>query len=49
MHRGKATFSQLLSLTQLSPGTLFLGLLLGQDNWSMSQTAFYGEVWAVLK
>lgn len=41
---GLATFATLRQDTGLSPGALFLGLLLGQDNWSLWQAEFYGQV-----
>ena len=41
---GKATFESLLEGTRLSPGALFLGLLLGHERWNIRQTEFYGQV-----
>ena len=42
--RGTADFDRLKRMTQLSTGALFLGLLLGQENWELSQDCFYGQV-----
>ena len=42
--RGSATFGQLRQATGITPGALFLGLLLGQDSWHLKQKEFYGEV-----
>ena len=47
-NHGSATFAHLQDATGLSPGALFLGLLLGHDNWQMRQTKFYGPVIVVL-
>ena len=47
-NQGTATFAQLQNDTGLSPGALFLGLLLGHENWQMRQTQFYGPVIVVL-
>lgn len=41
---GTASFATLRQTTGLSPGALFLGLLLGQEQWSMQQETFYGQV-----
>ena len=41
---GTADFDTLKKMTQLSTGALFLGLLLGQENWKMRQDCFYGQV-----
>ncbi|MGB3292595.1 MAG: hypothetical protein WBB01_06405 [Phormidesmis sp.] len=41
---GAASFAELRKATKLSPGALFLGLLLGQEHWDMSQSEFYGKV-----
>ena len=41
---GTASFGELRSATALSPGALFLGLLLGQEHWDMHQTEFYGKL-----
>ena len=41
---GTADFDTLRKLTQLSTGALFLGLLLGQENWTLGQDCFYGRV-----
>lgn len=41
---GRASFGALRSATGLSPGALFLGLLLGQEQWSLHQAQFYGQV-----
>lgn len=41
---GAASFGALRNATGLSPGALFLGLLLGQEHWTMTQTEFYGQV-----
>ncbi len=40
----KGDFALVRKATGLSPGALFLGLLLGHDNWRLRQVAFYGEV-----
>ena len=47
-NQGKATFAQLQDATGLSPGALFLGLLLGHEQWQLKQTQFYGPVIVVL-
>lgn len=44
---GMADFDTLKRMTQLSTGALFLGLLLGQENWEMRQDCFYGQVTVV--
>lgn len=41
---GTADFDSLKRITQLSTGALFLGLLLGQQNWELRQDCFYGRV-----
>ncbi|PZO46103.1 MAG: hypothetical protein DCF15_20775 [Phormidesmis priestleyi] len=41
---GCATFGKLMKKTSLSPGALFLGLLLGHDHWHLTQNSFYGQV-----
>ena len=41
---GKAEFWTLKNMTGLSTGATFLGLLLGQDNWTLGQKEFYGTV-----
>ncbi|PZO51159.1 MAG: hypothetical protein DCF15_15105 [Phormidesmis priestleyi] len=41
---GSATFGKLREKTGLSPGALFLGLLLGHERWQFTQKTFYGEV-----
>jgi len=41
---GKADFWQLRTLTKLQPVELLLGLLLGQQHWSIRQIEFYGTV-----
>ena len=41
---GRASFGALRTATGLSPGALFLGLLLGQELWDLRQSEFYGEV-----
>ena len=46
---GTASFSQLSEATGLSKGALFLGLLLGQENWDIAQDHFYEQVWVQLK
>lgn len=46
---GTADFDSLKRMTQLSTGALFLGLLLGQQNWTLRQTEFYGRVTVVEK
>ncbi|MEO1391107.1 MAG: hypothetical protein AAFV85_27560 [Cyanobacteria bacterium J06634_6] len=43
--RGKGLeFWHLQHITHLTPSALFLGLLLGHENWSIRQDSFYGEV-----
>ena len=37
-------FWKLREVTRLSTGALFLGLLLGQEEWTLQQQEFYGEV-----
>ncbi|MGC1309360.1 MAG: hypothetical protein WA885_19235 [Phormidesmis sp.] len=46
---GTADFDRLRDMTQLSTGALFLGLLLGQQNWELRQKDFYGQVMVVDK
>ena len=41
---GSSDFAQLKQVTHLSPGALFLGLLLGQERWLLSQNQFYGTL-----
>ena len=41
---GEVEFWALLELTHLRPTELFLGLLLGLQNWELGQTEFYGQV-----
>ncbi|MGB3300611.1 MAG: hypothetical protein WBA76_20300 [Phormidesmis sp.] len=41
---GKANFWQLQRRTGLSPGALFLGLLLGHQNWVTTQIDFDGNI-----
>lgn len=41
---GRAELWQLREMTRLSVGELLLGLLLGQDNWVISQTTFYEKL-----
>ncbi|MGB3293238.1 MAG: hypothetical protein WBB01_09650 [Phormidesmis sp.] len=41
---GSASFAELHKATKLSPGALFLGLLLGQEQWDLRQAEFYGQV-----
>lgn len=48
-NHGQASFAHLLALTRLSPGALFLGLLLGHEKWRMKQHEFYGEVMVGLR
>ncbi len=48
-NHGTADFGLLRQATGLSPGALFLGLLLGQDNWRLRQTEFYGQVTAQIR
>ncbi len=42
--KGTMGFWKLKEVTRLSTGALFLGLLLGQENWTLQQQEFYGEV-----
>ena len=46
---GKAEFWTLKNMTGLSTGATFLGLLLGQDNWTLGQKEFYGTVSVKMK
>ena len=46
---GTATFWTLKNMTGLSSGATFLGLLLGQDNWTLGQKEFYGTVSVKMK
>ncbi|MEO0519146.1 MAG: hypothetical protein AAF171_17795 [Cyanobacteria bacterium P01_A01_bin.116] len=46
---GTATFCQLKKSTGLSKGALFLGLLLGQENWDIGQKTFYEQVSVTLR
>ena len=46
---GKMGFCKLREVTRLSTGALFLGLLLGQENWTLQQQKFYGEVMVKLR
>lgn len=46
--RGSATFGQLRQATGLTPGALFLGLLLGHELWHIQQQTFYGEIFVRL-
>ena len=41
---GEMDFWGLHKLTHLRPAELFLGLLLGQQNWAIRQTEFYGQI-----
>ena len=41
---GAVSFGRLLLTTGLSPGALFLGLLLGHQHWQTTQQSFYGDV-----
>ena len=43
-NHGTMGFWKLKEVTRLSTGALFLGLLLGQENWTLRQQEFYGEV-----
>ncbi len=45
---GTATFGWLKQATGLSPGALFLGLLLGHERWRITQKTFYGEIFVSL-
>ncbi|MEN8446262.1 MAG: hypothetical protein ABG776_14770, partial [Cyanobacteria bacterium J06555_13] len=45
---GMLEFWMLQEKTGLSHGALWLGLLLGHDNWRLEQQNFYGEVWVTL-
>lgn len=47
-NHGQATFGQILTETRLSPGALFLGLLVGHECWGLQQTEFYGQVMVIL-
>ena len=49
MNHGMMGFWKLQKVTQLSTGALFLGLLLGQDNWTLRQQEFYGDVMVKLR
>ena len=46
---GTMGFWKLQKVTRLSTGALFLGLLLGQENWTLWQQEFYGEVMVKLR
>ncbi|MEO0704119.1 MAG: hypothetical protein AAF050_00340 [Cyanobacteria bacterium J06649_5] len=46
---GRLEFWKLQSKTGLSQGALWLGLLLGHDNWRLRQHCFYGTVVVSLK
>ena len=48
-NHGKMGFWKLKEVTRLSTGALFLGLLLGQENWTLQQDCFYGELMVTLK
>ena len=48
-NQGAASFERLQHTTGLSPGALFLGLLLGHERWGMSQSEFYGQVLVQLR
>ena len=48
-NHGTIGFWQLKEVTRLSTGALFLGLLLGQENWTLRQDCFYGEVMVKLR
>ena len=41
---GEVDFWGLHKLTHLRPAELFLGLLLGQQNWELGQPEFYGQI-----
>ena len=41
-------FWHLQRTTRLKPSALFLGLLLGQQNWTIGQHTFYGKVMVTL-
>ena len=41
---GELDFWGLQQLTRLRPAELFLGLLLGQQNWELGQPEFYGQI-----
>lgn len=43
-NHGTLGFWMLREITRLSTGALFLGLLLGQENWTLGQQNFYGDV-----
>ncbi|MEM6452496.1 MAG: hypothetical protein AAF703_19540 [Cyanobacteria bacterium P01_D01_bin.105] len=47
--KGTASFCQLKKSTGLSKGALFLGLLLGQENWNLTQDNFYEQVSVTLR
>lgn len=42
--KGNAEFWSLKKMTKLSSGELLLGLLIGQENWTIRQQEFYGIV-----
>lgn len=46
---GKADFWTLWKTTKLQPVELLLGILLGQQHWSIRQDTFYGNVMVTLK
>ena len=48
-NHGTMGFWKLKKVTRLSTGALFLGLLLGQEEWVLGQQEFYGEVVVTLK
>ena len=48
-NHGAMGFWKLQEVTRLSTGALFLGLLLGQENWTLQQQEFYGEVMVKLR
>lgn len=43
-HQGTMGFWKLKEVTGLSTGALFLGLLLGQEEWTLGQREFYQDV-----
>ena len=43
-HNREMDFWGLHKLTRLRPAELFLGLLLGQQNWELGQSEFYGQI-----
>lgn len=43
-NHGTLGFWKLREVTKLSTGALFLGILLGQDNWELRQDNFYDDV-----